>query len=105
MKRKMATIVFFMVLSLVMTLGGCLNGLNEEVKIADQSVKEQALKETVSLYDNGKNFLIIRTRGSYTAAEAMIILQEWLDQHPDKELRIINAQYGLVYYENKKGGK
>ncbi len=104
--RIMGTLVLIM-LVMPIFLGGCESSPAEEVNQAKEEIQKETAAESPTLYDNGKNFLAVSngTNRAYDWAIVMMALQEWCDNHPDKQLLCkvySDATTDLIYYTDKK---
>ena len=109
MKRKTMGILALAVLVATIFLGACISPLTEQAEAAKERVQQETVAEKELVYDNGKNFLVIN---SNDWAVITTVLQQWRDQHPDKQLifgalafttdKTSYPTVWMVYYENRK---
>lgn len=111
MKRKTTGVLVLAVLVVAIFLGACASPLAEQAKTAKEKVQRETVAEKELLYDNGKNFLVVN---SIDWAVITSVLQEWHDQHLDKQFVFGGLTHGagalasdsptvwIVYYENRK---
>lgn len=109
--RRMVGLIFFTSLlagiSLVMA---CSSTPEEKIKQAEKELKQTVVEENrYPLHGNGANFLYVE---GAEWAKAMIVLQEWVDSHPCKEIAAMAGSDSnrneykndgwLVYYRDKE---
>ena len=107
-KMPIALGFFALMLLAVSFSAACSTTPEEKINEAKKELQEIVVAEKkYPIHDNSKNFLYI---DSPKWQIAMIVLQQWLDEHPEKEIFAPSATDAngthendgfLVYYRNK----